>query len=302
MMRWWAILCIWSIGAGALAAAEPNATSAPPHAPQPWVEFSEVRLLADVSYRQVGGDELRLDFYRPRGVAMDQPLPAVILIHGGAWRTGDKRAIAPYAHDVVAAGFAAVAVQYRLAPEHRYPAAVHDVAAAVEYVHQQAANYAIDPDRLAVWGYSAGAHLACMLATMADEPPELCQEVLGSAAAPSLCCVVAGGAPCELRTIPEQTSVVAHFLGGTRLERPEIYAEASPASHASPGDRPILFYHGTRDLMVPIAMARGLYDQHCALGIPSQFCALPGQGHMLTFLLPEGRQAAIDFLRAHLAP
>jgi triacylglycerol lipase len=284
----------------ALAGDAADAAAPAASAEDAWVEFSRSQLLSDVVYRQVGERALRMDIYRPRGVELAVRLPVVILIHGGAWTTGDKRTIATYARDLAEAGIAAAAIEYRLAPKHPYPAAVHDAAAAVAFVGQQGARFGIDPQRIGVWGYSAGAHLACMLATCGDESQDLCSDVLGCQSPPAVCCAVAGGAPCDLRTIPPSATVVAHFLGGTRSELPEVYIEASPAAHASAGDKPIFFYHGTRDLMVPVEMARGLYELHRALGIPSEFLAVEGQGHILTFLLPDGRQAAVQFLRSHL--
>ncbi len=109
------------------------------------------------------GGEIALRLYRPEGIAT--PAPALLYLHGGGWTIGDLET-----HDVVCrtlavqARVAVVAVDYRLGPEHRFPAAVDDSIAAIEWLHREAAALAIDPGRLAVGGDSAGGNLAAVVA------------------------------------------------------------------------------------------------------------------------------------------
>lgn len=115
-----------------------------------------------------------LRLYRPLGTMAEQVLPALVYYHGGGWVIGDLDT-----HDTLCrelanhSGCAVVSVDYRLAPEHRFPAAVDDSSAAARWVHRQAAALHIDPDRIAVGGDSAGGNLAAVVALAARDAGDL---------------------------------------------------------------------------------------------------------------------------------
>src|SRR5262249_26300578 len=115
------------------------------------------------------GDPRVGDVYRPDGYG---PRPAVLVIHGGSWRSGKRSEMAKFARGFANAGYVVYNVDYRLAPEHRFPAQLDDVRAAFAWLHDHAHELAADPDRIAVMGYSAGAHLALLLglAGVGDAP------------------------------------------------------------------------------------------------------------------------------------
>ncbi|MDE6378441.1 MAG: alpha/beta hydrolase, partial [Duncaniella sp.] len=100
-----------------------------------------------------GERDLHVDIYRPDS---QQLLPAVIMIHGGGWNSGDKTLQRPMAMQLAARGYVAIPLEYRLIPEALYPAGLHDVKTAVRWVRSHAADYGIDHDRIALWGCSAG--------------------------------------------------------------------------------------------------------------------------------------------------
>ncbi len=111
-----------------------------------------------------------LRVYRPAGVAATTPLPAHVYFHGGGWVIGDLET-----HDVLCrqltaeAGLSVVSVDYRLAPEHKFPAAVDDAWAATRWVVSHAAELGIDSRRVAVGGDSAGGTLAAVVALLARD-------------------------------------------------------------------------------------------------------------------------------------
>jgi acetyl esterase len=125
------------------------------------------------SVRDVAGP-VPLRVYRPLGTAPDAVLPALVFFHGGGWTIGDLDT-----HDVLCrelcngAGVCVVAVDYRLGPEHRFPAAVDDAYAATRWVRAQAASLNIDPQRMAVGGDSAGGNLAAVVALLARDAGDL---------------------------------------------------------------------------------------------------------------------------------
>src|SRR5262245_10913431 len=127
-------------------------------------------LVEDVVYAHADGVPLRYDHYRPRRV--DGPAPAIILVHGGGWVRGDPSQAAGNALHFARHGIATVSISYRLAPAHRFPAALDDVRHGLRHVRAHAGELGIDPDRIALMGLSAGAHLA-LLAHLTNGLPEL---------------------------------------------------------------------------------------------------------------------------------
>lgn len=270
---WLALLCWSSLGLTPLWAADIETLSRP------------IRADKDVVYGQIDGRNLEADIYRPDD---DQLRPGVLLIHGGAWTSGDKRNMSDHARELAQAGYVVVNINYRLAPACKYPAQIDDCRRALAWMDSVAAQYHIDPQRLAVYGYSAGGHLAALLAT--DR----------AADAPRLKAAVVGGAPCDLSFIPEESRAIVHVLGGTRGEQPLVYRDASPLNYASSDDCPMFFFHGASDLIVPPTASRVLCDRLHDLGVETCYYSVENRGHLLTFIHPDARRAAIDFLNKHL--
>jgi acetyl esterase len=133
----------------------------------------------DFSFPGPAGD-IGARYYRPLGSKAREALPAMVYFHGGGWTCGDLDT-----HDSVCRGIAAhslcsvVAVDYRMGPEHKFPAAVDDAVAAVQWVGKNASSLAIDAARLAVAGESAGGNLAAVTAiALRDSEPGLAMQVL----------------------------------------------------------------------------------------------------------------------------
>ncbi len=130
----------------------------------------------DVEYGRAGGERLLLDAWVPPGPG---PHPAVILVHGGGWTTGDKSGngrgafMVPLHAPLQRAGFAWFSINYRLAPKHRFPACVEDVETAIRWVKAHAAEFRVDPRRVALSGESAGGHLVALAAVRADASTRL---------------------------------------------------------------------------------------------------------------------------------
>ncbi len=123
--------------------------------------------LPDIEYAQVDGESLKLDASVPDG---DGPFPIAILIHGGGWGGGDKALeYVPPTEQLTDAKFTWFSINYRLAPQHRWPACMNDVRTAIHWVKQHAAEFKGDPNRIALIGYSAGGHLAAYAAATADD-------------------------------------------------------------------------------------------------------------------------------------
>lgn len=283
------------------------ATADPPETAKPRLE-----VLYDETYREQGDDAARLDVYLPRPTPPDEPRPtdprpaslrpAVLVIHGGGWTSGDKWTTARHCRSLAGRGYVAVSINYRLAPEHQFPAQLDDVREALIWVLDNADRFAIDPSRIGIFGYSAGGHLATLVGMLADRPAD--QQRLTSRwdtddprweRLPKILAVCAGGPPCDFRELPPRNTMLAYFLGGSRGERPEIYEAASPTHHASHDAPAIQIIHGEKDLIVPTASSRSLYQALLACGADCRYELIPGQGHLLTFLHPVTEATMLGF-------
>jgi acetyl esterase/lipase len=234
---------------------------------------------SDVTYTRVGDRELKLDIMAPKG---DKgPYPAVMVIHGGAWRAGNKKDCRFIMPDFARRGYVAISPQYRFCPGEIFPAQVQDVKAAVRWVKGHAREYNIDVDRMGAIGFSAGGHLALMLGLTA---PADGLEGEGSSDGPDsrVKAVVNFFGPTDLSAsdIPEVSRpLVKDFLGGTPKEKPELAARASPLTYVSKDDAPVLTFHGTKDPLVPPTQATRLAEAMSAAGVPGRVELLIGAEH-----------------------
>ncbi|WP_020649049.1 alpha/beta hydrolase [Solimonas variicoloris] len=233
---------------------------------------------------------LTLDVYEPVG---DGPFPAVLLIHGGAWQRGSRAHMAPVARQLAAHGYVAVNVDYRLAPAYRFPAPLQDLQQALRWTQANAARYRIDPQRLAAWGYSAGANLAALLGGIGTAPPY-------GAASVRLRAVVAGGTPADLTRFPDNRMVEA-YLGAPCSQAAALCRAASPALQVDAQDPPVFLYHGSGDRLVPIAQAQTYRQALDAAGVPNALFVVSGAGHIGAVRHgDEAVRAALEFLGRHL--
>lgn len=237
----------------------------------------EFEKISDVVYMQRGDLDLLADVYVPEG---EGPFPAVLVVHGGAWRSGDKNQLFFVAGRLVRDGYTCVAINYRLAPEHKFPAQIDDCKAAVRWMRDHAAQYKIDPNRIGAWGYSAGAHLVALLGTT-DKSDGL-EGPTATADSPStrLQAVVAGGTPCDFRTMPDADDGLAFWLGASRSDKPEIYKQASPMVYVTDDDPPFFFYHAKNDELVPLESPQAMQAALEQAGVEAELYEIEKGNHV----------------------
>jgi triacylglycerol lipase len=271
----------------------------------------KVKIDSAVVYASVDGVDLLCDVYspiiEPVETANSKPRPFVLLIHGGAWSSGSRLTMGGHAMKLAKTGFVAISIDYRLAPQWKFPAQLDDVRRAIWWATKNSDDLGIDTSRMGLFGYSAGGHLACLIGTLVDESPETIATTttlasddnrLVESAKPLAIC--AGGPPCDLSSIPENNGGLAYFLGGTPAEVPQAYLAASPLNHASSGDVPTLFIHGERDAIVPASNSESLFAAQQKSGVSSEFVIIEKQGHMLTFINPKATDSMVDFFQRRL--
>lgn len=263
-----------------------------------------VNITRDIPYADSKIPRQKLDIALPEKPASDKPLPVIVLIHGGGWQGGTHGPFLSRAIPLVRSGeFAAVSIGYRLTDQGSWPIQIHDCQAGLRWVKANAEKYNWDPERIVLWGSSAGGHLVAMLGVSADDPS--IDGKLGPHTEESL--KVAGVidffGPANMATMGDPPGFERHnaadspeskLLGGPVKEVPEVAKAASPQTYVSAGDAPFLILHGTKDSTVPFQQS---VDFHAALkkaGVDSTFVPVEGAGH--GFAGQEVNQRVRDFL------
>ena len=267
----------------------------------------ELRVLKDVVYKKVDGVELKLDAYLWDWASL---APAVIYIHGGGWRDGDKSHLPEGLQErLFKNGISLISVNYRLTGTANYPAQVEDVTRAVQFVRHKAAEWHLG-DRIAVMGFSAGAHLALWIGLHDDlANPESKDPIEREST--RLAAIVNYSGPTDfhlLKTVKHGHPAYLDLFGLKPGDPPERIGDerlthVSPISHVSPGNPPVLTYHGTEDQAVPIVHAHRLIKKLKANGVDTMNLLVEGAGHSEPDRAQNGSDvegATLKFLKKHL--
>lgn len=259
-----------------------------PQVPQ---QYQVAEVIKDLVYTETGWAEiLQADLYLPD---RKEPSPVVLMVHGGGWAARGREDMSAISLDLTHNGYAVLNVSYRFSPTYRYPAQLLDLQQALKWIVGNSDRYNFDLARINTWGYSSGAHLAALIASynysennMLEYDEEL----------PQIKAVVAGGIPSDLRKY-EDGPILRRFIGGSRDQLPDAYADASPVFHISSNDPPVFLYHGKLDLLVTVDQATDYYDALLEQGINAELYLHDVWGHMLMFLFGDDAETrAIAFL------
>ncbi len=254
--------------------------------PKVWQRYKNIEQQVDLPYAATENPCQRLDLLLPKKRATDKPLPVVVFIHGGGWQGGNKTGGRGNVSPLVESGhYAGVSVGYRLSGEAIWPAQIHDCKAAIRWIKGNAKKYNLDPEKIGVWGSSAGGHLVAMLGVSGDVK-EL-EGALGKHTDQDsrVACVVDWFGPTNMMNISRSArhanpnSPVAKLLGGPVSEKKEAARSASPVTHISAGDSPTLIVHGDKDPVVPISQSTEFEAALRKAGIPVILVTVEGAGH-----------------------
>lgn len=285
------------------APAGPVAPAAPDPASTPRRAFpGGVVGLMDITYSRLNGFRpLKLDIYKAETASAPRPL--VVWLHGGGWAVGDQRGggiQAPAYRNwpavmagLAARGYVVAAVSYRFTSEAKYPAQIEDVKAAVRWLRANAATYGIDPNRVVVWGASAGGQLAEVLGTSCNVAELEGPKMRGAEGSSCVQGVVDFYGPtdfsqAEAQKIPGPPSVfgdivltAGEYLGCEVKSCPADKLRLSnPIAFVDRSDPPFLIVHGTTDTTVPPGQSRILFDALQKAGVKSELMMVPGVAHV----------------------
>ncbi len=271
-MHHWALVTLL----GAVYAAAPHAD-----------EASSVLEIDDAAYGETGHERCRMDIFTPPDDVANGV--AVLLIHGGGWRDGDKtrwRSLATY---LAERGYVCASIGYRLLPEHRFPTQIEDVRSAMAAFMDRADELAFDPGRVGVVGSSAGGQLAALLATIAPDDAlgageDLTRRDTRPAAA------VLYNPVLDFTDDPNRAARYEGLFGGPLEEKRTLYEQASPARRVDDAFPPVLMLYGTQDTLTPVTTAFPMADRLSELGVPCEIAVFPGQEHGFGYGLGNAEQ------------
>ena len=300
---------------GQLDAGEPADITEPPKESNP-ARFRVV-VENDLTYRDVPPENRaacgRCSVYLPKFPQQDPANknhrhPVILAVHGGGWAAGNKWTMDRHCRELASNGFAAVAINYRLAPTSKFPEQVDDLRLALVWINKHADKYAFDVNRVGLYGYSAGGHLVSLVATAADEPWETkrltthwSEQDAHWKQIPKIMAVCVGGTPTDFRQLPLDNTTMTFFLGGSRRERPQVYASASPVCFVSNTDPPFQIIHGEADGLVSISNSQRFHKALRDANVEASLLTIPGKGHLFAFISPQLSSTMLGFFQKRLA-
>lgn len=259
---------------------------------------ARAELKTNIEYSNVGGQALLLDANVPDGAG---PFPVVIAVHGGGWCIGDKSGkgdFAPVLKALTANHFTWFSIDYRLGPTNHWPACFDDVQAAIRWVKAHSSEYKGDPNRIALLGYSAGGHLVCLAATVAEADTSV-QAVVGLAPPTDLV------ADAERHGGVGRWPAMRNLLGSGSMndETVKLLRQMSPINHVKPGLPPFLLMQGDSDETVLPPSTREFAAKLQQNGVPCELYFLKGPGHPIADwekFDPAYQQKLVDWLNQTL--
>lgn len=227
--------------------------------------------------------------------------PLLVWVHGGAFKGGDKAENLPIWDDLMNHGFAVATINYRLSGDAQWPAQITDCKAAIRFLKANAKQYNIDPLRIAVWGSSAGGHLAALVGASGGEKKFDVGEHLDQSSAVS--CAVDMFGPIDFEKMPlrnSPTSPEAKMWGRSTVDALEMAREACPLTYLSKDTPPLLILHGDADTVISIGQSQLFHAALQRAGATSELITVPGVGHSQAAVWAKERERICAFFDRHL--
>jgi len=239
-------------------------------------------VVTGLRYCTMEGEVERMDVYLP-SASFPRPLPVAVHVHGGGWVGGSRTRgvwFAEIRDRLVGLGYIVVSLDYRLAPQYRYPAQIQDTKCAIRHLRTEAARYGLDPDRIGAWGASAGGQLVGLLGT-ADASAGFDDAGDFPGVSSRVQAVVALSAITDLTAQEELRDDYSRvFLTWPQADSPEMI-QASPVTHVTPDDSPFLFVVGEADTLVLPAQSARMDGLLRGAGVPSSLVTVRHADHGL---------------------
>jgi acetyl esterase/lipase len=286
------MICMAGVNAGA----QPGQTGG--------VDLSKINVLRDLAYVSGGHERQMLDLYLPKEADPNGRRPLLVWVHGGAWLGGGKNPCP--AVRFVKEGCAVASVNYRLSQHALFPAQIQDCKAAIRWLRANAGVYSYDPNRIGVWGASAGGHLVALLGTAGDVNEFDVGPNRGVSSRVQAVCDFFG--PTDFTKMSSFPSMMNHdaadapearLIGGPVQENTDKVQKANPITYVTKDDPPFLIVHGDKDPLVPHNQSELLREALQKAGVAVSLYTVTGGGHG-GFRDPQVDVLVTEFFRKHL--
>jgi acetyl esterase/lipase len=259
---------------------------------------ADMDFLENVEIGTGGGHPIHVDILMPQQPPQE-PMPAVLMIHGGGWSGGSYKGY--YPPWLVKHGYFVASVDYRLSGEACWPAQIEDCKLAVRWLRANAAKYHVNPDRIGCMGHSAGGHLVACLGTMGH-----CAALEGTGGYAGVSsrvqAVVDESGPTDFTpaawpkvgTNETDRPGLVKLFGGGYAEKTAAWQQGSPAQHVAADTPPFLVVHGELDKLVPLSQAERMVEALKKAGVPVEFILIKNGGHGLRADKPNAPPAVPD--------
>ena len=232
---------------------------------------SQVKIDRGIVFASPDGVDLKLNTYRPLA---EGEYPTLIVIYGGAWREGSPDSYEDFNCYMAAQNYTVIAIDYRHAPQYKFPNQLEDVETALAYIRDRAQELSVDINKMAILGRSAGGHLASLAAYKQDAITF--KAVINYYGAVNL---TDGYYDLPTPNPIDIQTVLKNFLGGTPEQQPDLYKEASPINYPRPNLPPSLLIYAGRDHLVQAKFGRQLYDKLKATNNRAVYLEIPWAEH-----------------------
>ncbi|MFB9076016.1 alpha/beta hydrolase fold domain-containing protein [Flavobacterium procerum] len=226
---------------------------------------SNVKETFDLVYNQEQGRILHFDAFVNKKKKKN---PAIIMIHGGGWRSGNKSQMQFLAKEIAAKGYSCFSIEYRLSLEAKYPTGVIDVKNAIKFIKDNAGKFNVDPNKIAVLGCSSGGQMAALIGTTNNNPIFEDKSFKSKSSSKVHAIIDVDGVLAFKHPESSEGDMAAFWLGGKSDENPETWKIASALTHTDQNTPPTLFicssiprFHAGRDDMIKILNDNKIYNE-----------------------------------------
>lgn len=243
-----------------------------------------VQEIKNITYVRYGQRALQLDLYLPKSAEIRQK-PGVVFVHGGGWRAGYRTNFTPMAIGMAERGYVAATISYRLSPEAQYPAAIHDVKAAIRWLRKNAKKYGVNPEQIAVAGGSAGGQIASLTGVtngLEKFDPQAKNSSISSAVQAIINVDGLSDFTSEAARFHEDDprknpSAAGAWFGGRYAEKTALWHEASPTFYVNKNMPPMLFLISAQERFS--VGHKEMIDKMKPLAVPYQVAQIPDSPH-----------------------
>lgn len=227
--------------------------------------YPNVKEEKEIVYSKINERELHLDAYYNTASAKK---PAIVILHGGGWKSGNKSQMETFAQEMASKGFSCFTIEYRLSPEAKYPAAIFDVKKAIRYIKINANRFNVDATKIAVLGCSSGGQMAALIGTTNNNSLFENKDNNNKISSTVQAIIDIDGILAFKHPESQEGAVAGLWLGGSYEEKPEIWKQASTLTYTDKNTPPTLFinssidrFHAGRDDMIAILNRYEIYNE-----------------------------------------